>query len=61
MRVSLRPCTHVCDVCLRACVIFLFSLEKYVNVFICLGLCVRVCLCFESSNVSEILQPCFIQ
>lgn len=47
MRICLRPCTHVCDVCLRACVIFLFSLEKYVNVFICLGLCVRVCLCLS--------------
>lgn len=53
-------CMHVCHVvCARAT--FFFLLGKMCE---CVCLFRSLCACvfvFESSNVSEILQPCFIQ
>lgn len=50
-------CMHVCHVCLCACVVFFF----WGNVFICLGLCMRVCLCLSPRMCQRFLLPCFIQ
>lgn len=57
--VTYSVCMHVFRVCLCACVFF-FSGRMCESVYLFRSLCACVFV-FEFLNVSEILQPCFIQ
>lgn len=60
---GLFVCVHACmPCCVCTCNFFFFFLLREMCECVCLfrSLCACVFV-FESSNVSEILQPCFIQ